>query len=86
MTKTNQVLEAFQNGEELTAAQISARYSVADPHAMVRSLRGSGYCIYLNKRKNSKGEVMQKYRLGTPTRKVIAAGIAALGAEAAGLV
>jgi predicted transcriptional regulator len=86
MSKTNQVLKALQNGDELTAAQIRSRFSVGNPHDVIHVLRENGYAIYLNKRKNSKGQVMQKYRLGTPTRKIVAAGIAALGIEAAGLV
>ena len=86
MSKVNQVLKAFQNGEELTAKQIASRFKLRDPHSAVRTLRESGYAIYLNKRTNSVGETYHKYRLGTPTRQVIAAGIAALGAEAAGLV
>jgi predicted transcriptional regulator len=86
MTKTARVLEAFRNGEELTAKQIAARFGAGNPQRVVHSLREKGYCIYLNGRKNSKGHVVNKYRLGTPTRQIIAAGIAALGAEAAGLV
>lgn len=86
MSKTNMVLKAFQNGEELTAMQIMARYGVANPHDVVYNLRSQGYAIYLNERKNARGQITQKYRLGNPSRKVIAAGIAALGVEAAGLV
>jgi hypothetical protein len=86
MTKTHKVLEAFHNGEELTAAQITARFGAANPARVVHSLREKGHCIYLNKRTNSKGTVTHKYRLGKPTRQVIAAGIASLGAKAAGLV
>lgn len=85
MSKTNMVLEAFKNGEELTAKQITSRYKIANPHEAVRTLRSQGYAIYLNTRKNASGERVQKYRLGMPTRKVIAAGIAALGVEGAGL-
>jgi hypothetical protein len=85
MSKINQVLEAFRNGDELTAAQIRSRFNVGNPHDIVHTLRSEGYCIYLNKHKNSKGQVMQKYRLGTPNRMIVAAGIAALGTVAAGL-
>jgi hypothetical protein len=42
-----------------------------------------GYPIYLNQHTDSKGRVTQKYRFGTPSRKLIAAGYKAL---AAGLV
>lgn len=85
MSKTNMVLEAFKSGEELTAKQITSRYKLANPHEAVRTLRSQGYAIYCNTMKNARGETVQKYRLGNPTRAVIAAGIAALGAEAAGL-
>ena len=81
MTKTNSVLTALQNGEELTAAQIKARFSVGNPHEVIRSLRESGHAIYLNTRTNSKGEVTQKYRLGTPSRAMVAAAYAAFGSQ-----
>ena len=80
------MLEAFQNGEELTGKQIAHRFSVAAPRTVVHNLRKQGYAIYLNKRIDTKGRVKMKYRLGRPTRAIIAAGFAALGAEAAGLV
>ena len=85
-TQATKVLEAFQNGEELTGKQIAHRFSVANPRAVVHNLRTEGYSIYLNKRTDTKGRVKLKYRLGKPTRAIVAAGIAALGAEAAGLV
>jgi hypothetical protein len=71
------------NGEELTAKQISARYSLGNPYNAVYTLRMEGYPIYCNSVKNSKGKMVNKYRLGTPSREVIAAGYKAL---AAGLV
>lgn len=84
MNKIDRVFEALVlNGEELTAKQISARYNVVNPHDVVYQLRMEGYPIYCNERKDSKGRVTNKYRFGTPSRKVIAAGYKAL---AAGLV
>jgi hypothetical protein len=83
MTQTARVLTALQNGEELTAKQISSRFSVANPHDVVYQLRNQGYCIYLNEKRNSKGDVKGKYRIGTPSRALIAAGYKAM---AAGLV
>ena len=79
-TETGRVLTAFQNGEELTAKQIAARFSVANPGRVVHYLRENGYPIYGNTRTNSKGETKVKYRLGTPTREMVAAGFKALGA------
>lgn len=85
-TKIDRVLEAFENGVELTAKQLKNRFSVANPHDAIYQLRNKGYAIYLNARKNSKGHTINRYRLGKPTRRVVAAGIAALGIEGAGLV
>ena len=82
MTKTDSVLAALKNGEELTAAQIRSRFSAGNPHDIIRSLRSAGHAIYLNERTNSKGEVTQKYRLGTPSRAMVAAAYAVLGTDA----
>ena len=48
---------------------------------MIRSLREKGYAIYLNERTNSKGEVTAKYRLGTPSRKMVSLAYAVMGNE-----
>ena len=71
------------DGEKLTAKQISARYSVANPYDVVHTLRMEGYPIYLNPHMDSKGRVTQKYQFGNASRKLIAAGYKAM---AAGLV
>ena len=81
MTKTDRVFEALvTNGEQLTAKQLSARYNIANPHDSVYQIRMSGYPIYLNKHTDTKGRVTQKYRFGTPSRKLIAAGYKAIAA------
>jgi len=86
MSKTNKVLQALKNGETLTASQITSRYGISNPHDAIHNLRNSGYAVYLNTEKNSKGQSVSKYRLGSPTRKIVAAGIASLGIKEAGLV
>jgi transcription initiation factor IIE alpha subunit len=80
MSKKARVLEALQTGEQFTAKQISARFNVKNPREVVRSLRADGFAIYANERTNSKGQTKSFYRLGTPTRAMVAAGYAALGA------
>lgn len=85
-TAIDNVINALVEGEELTAKQISARYGVANPHSVIYSARRLGYPIYLNTRRNSKGETTQKYRLGTPSRRLIAAGYKYLAMQAQGLV
>jgi len=81
-TKTEKVITALENGVELTAKQITARYGVANPRAVISSLRMQGYPVFLNQRTNSLGETYSKYRLGTAPRSVVAAGYQALAASA----
>jgi len=74
-TKAAKVVAALENGTELTAKQISARYGVKNARALISSLRMQGYPVYLNKRVSTfDGETYNKYRLGTATRSVVAAG------------
>jgi len=79
-TKTEKVITALESGVELTAKQITARYGVANPRAVISSLRMQGYPVFLNQRTNSLGETYSKYRLGTAPRSVVAAGYQALAA------
>ena len=78
MTKSQALLEAFKKGEQLTAKQITSRFGIANPTATVSDLRFDGYAIYANKRTNKRGDTFTKYRLGTPSRAVVAAGYRAL--------
>ena len=78
-TQTAKVAAALENGAELTAKQISARYGFKNVRAVISKLRSEGFSIYLNKRVSSfDGETYMKYMVGTPTRAVVAAGYAAL--------
>ena len=78
-TQAARVETALVNGAELTAKQITARYGVKNVRAVISKLRLSGLSIYLNKRISSfDGETYMKYRVGTPTRAVVAAGYKAL--------
>ena len=78
VTKSAKVIAALESGVELTGKQIESRYNVANARALISSLRMQGYSVYLNKRTNSFGDTYSKYRLGTPTRSVVAAGYQAL--------
>ena len=78
-TKQTALLEALKKGEELTAKQITSRFGIANPTATVSDLRiRGGFAVYANKRTNKRGETFTKYRLGTPTRAVVAAGYRAM--------
>lgn len=77
MSQTMKLLNAFRNGEELTSAQISSRYGLANPTAAVDSLRSQGYAIYCNRGTNWRGESINRFRLGTPNRAMVQAAHAA---------
>jgi|TARA_B100001778_G_C18420918_1_gene553216 predicted transcriptional regulator len=61
----------------LTANQMRSKFGVKNPSAMVDTLRKKGYSIYRNSKKVS-GSKVSFYRLGKPTKEIIAAGIMAL--------
>jgi len=77
-TKQTRVLEALQSGEQLTAKQISARFGIANPTATISNLRFAGFAVYANQHTDTKGRVSTKYRLGTPSREIVAAGYRAM--------
>lgn len=78
VTKQSRVLEALQSGEELTAKQITARFGVKNPTATISSIRLNGFAVYANQRTNKLGDTYTKYRLGTPSRELVAAGYRAM--------
>jgi len=81
VTKEARVLSALQtNDKGLTAAQMTSRFGVANPTATVTALRQKGYAIYANRMTNKGGETRTFYRLGTPSRAVVAAGYKAIAA------
>ena len=79
LTKQARLIQAFEQGAELTAKQITQRFGFANPTATVSDLRlRGGLAIYANKRTNKLGGTYTKYRLGTPSREVVAAGYKAM--------
>lgn len=62
----------------LTAAKMQSVFGVKNPSALINELRNEGHAIYLNTRTTPSGEKVSFYRLGTPTKRMIAAGILAL--------
>ena len=83
MTTTikSKVLTALQSGRTLSSAQLRSQFGAGNPQAVIQSLRFKGYPIYLNTHSDSKGRVTKKYRLGTASREVIAAGYQALASS-----
>ena len=61
----------------LTPQKMQSVFGVANPSATINDLRNEGHAIYLNSRVVN-GEKVSFYRLGTPTKRMVAAGISAL--------
>lgn len=79
-TKTERVLSFLQNGYDLTEGQAYSRFRIANMSATASNLRAQGYAIYLNRKMTEYGNHISVYRLGTPTRSVVAAGYRSLAA------
>lgn len=77
-SKTFKLMTALQNGDVMTASQISKRFSIGNPRAEVSRVRQSGVVVYANKRKAGNGVVVTEYRTGKASRALIAAGYRAL--------
>ena len=78
VSQNEKLIKFFQSGKDLTEATALSRFGVSNLSARIAELRAKGYSIYTNKRK----EGVTTYRLGKPTRAMIAAAYATLGVEA----
>lgn len=73
LTKTEKIRNLFSKGSDVSWKQLRNTYDLKSPAAMVGKLRNEGMMIYENR--SSKGV---SYRVGTPSKAVIAAGITAV--------
>ena len=81
MSKQAKLLNHLSTGAELTARQISGSFGLKNPHEAIRSLREQGHCIYSNKAVLADGTQTTKYRIGKPSRRMIALANAVAGAS-----
>lgn len=67
------LLAALQSGNSFTTNQIANRLGVSNSRArfLITELRQDGYAVYRNRKKLSTGEKAVKYRLGTPSRRMV---------------
>ena len=72
-TKTEKVRNLFSKGQSVTWKTLRSKFDLTSPASMVGKLRNEGMMIYENR--TSAGV---SYRVGTPSKAVIAAGQAAL--------
>ena len=76
-SKTFKVFSALQEGRSLTASQ-AKKMGVGNLSAEVSRIRQHGFAIYANSRKAGNGVQVTEYRIGTPSRKLVAAGYKAM--------
>jgi biotin operon repressor len=74
------VLKVLESGRQFTPAQLAGLTGSSEDSIRPRisELRAEGYAVYTNQTKNGK----TAYRLGTPSRKMVAAAYAMFGGEA----
>jgi hypothetical protein len=69
-SKTQKVLELLETGKSVSWKTLRTKFDLTSPRAMVDKLRAAGNMIYINK--TAQGT---SYRLGAPSKAIIAAGI-----------
>jgi predicted transcriptional regulator len=84
MNQKEKVISVLRQGREVTAKQFESQFQIGSPTKVVSELRRDGYAIYLNKRVDTKGRTTMKYRLGTPTRRMVSLATAVAGASVFG--
>ena len=70
LSKRQKVLNLLSKGGSVTWKTLRNRFDLTSPRALVDTLRAEGNMIYVNK--TAKGT---SYRMGVPTKAIIAAGI-----------
>ena len=77
-TKTYKLFSALTNGERVSASQAAKRFGIKNISAEVSRIRQNGFAVYANQRKAGNGVHVTEYRIGTPSRKLVAAGYKAM--------
>lgn len=70
LSKRQKVLNLLNKGNAVTWKTLRTKFDLVSPRALIDTLRSEGNMIYINK--TAKGTT---YRIGTPTKAIIAAGI-----------
>ena len=81
MSKQAKLLSVLYSGKEVTARQISGSFGLSNPHDAIYQLRNQGHCIYSNKTKLANGTVTTKYRIGRPTKRMVAIANRVVGSQ-----
>ena len=77
-SKTYKLFTALKTGESLTASQAAKRFGIKNISAEASRLRQAGYAVYANQRTAGNHVEVTEYRLGNPSRAIVAAGYKAM--------
>lgn len=78
-TKTGRAFKALVlEGETLSPSEAKKRFGIGNLSAEVSRIRQSGFAIYANRRVAGNGVAVTEYKMGKPSRKIVAAGYKAL--------
>jgi len=78
-TKTGRAFKALVlEGETLTAAEAKKRFGIGNLSAEASRIRQAGFAIYANRRVAGNGVAVTEYKMGRPSRHVVAAGYKAI--------
>ena len=72
LTRTQKFLNALLRGEAISWKESQSKFGFKSPRTVVDGLRRKVYMVYINK--TNKGT---SYKIGAPTKEIIAAGLAA---------
>ena len=77
-TKTFKLFTALQAGESVSPSQAEKRFGIKNMSAEVSRIRQSGFAVYANRRVAKNHVEVTEYRIGKPSRKIVAAGYKAM--------
>ena len=73
IANSTKFLNAMLRGNSVSWTDAQKKYNLRSPRSVVNKLREDGHCVYINKTKTG-----TSYRIGNPSKALIAAGFAAL--------
>tara|TARA_R100000353_G_scaffold172114_1_gene137000 strand:- start:72 stop:335 length:264 start_codon:yes stop_codon:yes gene_type:complete len=73
IANSTKFLNAMLRGNSVSWTDAQKKFNLKSPRSVVNKLREDGHCVYINK--TTKGT---SYRIGNPSKALIAAGFAAL--------
>ena len=77
-SKTGKLLTALQLGETFSQSRAENQFGIKNIRAEATRIRQAGYAVYANRRVAKNNVKVTEYRIGRPSRELIAAGYRAM--------